>query len=91
METLNITTREFRQNQSSFLDAVNEGTEIILNRNRKGVKEKFMIIKLEEDDLELTISQKLKDKIDEARRQYKDGLTVTCETREDLEKYLKSL
>lgn len=91
MGTISITAREFREKQSSILDAVNQGAEVILNRNKKGVKERYMIIKVEEEDLELTITPELQNKIDDARKQFSRGETISCSSLEELDNYLDSL
>ncbi len=91
MGTISITAREFREKQASFLDEVRQGRELVLSRKVKGVKERYMIIKIDDDDLELSISPKLQLKIDDARAQYKRGEMTSCKSLEELNSFLDSL
>ncbi len=91
METISVTAREFREKQASFLDEVSQGREVVLSRRVKGVRERYMIIKVDDDDTELTITPKLQAKIDEARNQYLNGETTSCRSLKELNSYLESL
>lgn len=44
---------------------------------------------VEDDDL--TITPELQAKIDKAKKEYKEGKTITCRTHEELDAFLESL
>ncbi len=91
MGTISVTAREFREKQASFLDEVRQGRQVVFSRKVKGIRERYMIIKVDDEDLELSITPKLQAKIDEARNQYSRGETTSCKNLEELNKYLDSL
>lgn len=91
-----VTTREFRANQSKYLDMANRGENVILTSPRKG---KFHIIPVVVDvpkpkghDYEpLVMTPELAKEIEEAREEMRRGETLHFETDEELTRWLDSL
>lgn len=84
MDSIELTTTEFRQNQKKFLDLAASGVSLLICRG----KELFMLNRVSnyrrvDDD---TIAQ-----INKAREEMRKGEAVKVSTREELEELLKSL
>lgn len=86
MAVIQITSREFREKQASMFALADNGEQVIIRR--KG-KMSYMLTPVYESDF--TLSPGLEAKIEEGRRQYKEGNVITCATKEELDKFLKSL
>jgi antitoxin (DNA-binding transcriptional repressor) of toxin-antitoxin stability system len=82
-----VSTREFRQNQSSYLNRIDEGRDILLQR---GKNKSYRITPVTEDDT-LMSKEEFFAKIDRALESYKAGNYRTVNTREELHAYLNSL
>ena len=83
---LQVTSREFRDKQASWLDIADQGEQVVIRR--KG-KRSYMLTPIYDSDI--TITPELEQKIEEARRQYKNRETIVCNTKEDLHSFLNSL
>jgi PHD/YefM family antitoxin component YafN of YafNO toxin-antitoxin module len=64
-----VSTREFRQNQKNYLDQIDEGNQIVIQR---GKNKCYKVSSVAEDDTLMSKEALLK-KIDRAMQQYKDG------------------
>lgn len=84
---LQVTSREFRDKQASWLDIADQGEQVVIRR--KG-KRSYMLTPIY-DDSDITITPELEQKIEEARRQYKNRETIVCNTKEELHSFLNSL
>jgi len=77
---------DFRKNMASSFDRVDVGEHVFINRGRKKV---YAIIPITDDDL--TITPALAAKLEKARREYKEGKTVSLKSHEEIDKYFESL
>lgn len=84
MDTIEITTSQFRQNQKEYLDKVAQGMQVILYRG----KELFRITCVNKDVLfdENTMRQ-----IEQGRKELNEGKCVRCSNKEELKDMLDSL
>ena len=82
-----VSTREFRDNQKSYLDQIDCGAELLLKR---GKGKSYKIVPVTDDD---TLMSKVAffEKIDRAEKSIKDGKGKTVTTKEELFAYLESL
>ncbi|WP_436411990.1 hypothetical protein, partial [Petrimonas sp.] len=85
MNTLQVTSREFREKQKSFFDLADAGKEIIIRRKNKA----YLLTSIEEDDFKLS-PEALK-RIELARQQYRKGEVTVCDTVEAAIAHLNSL
>lgn len=82
-----ISTREFRDNQKSYLEKVDEGIELLI---RRGKNKSYKIVPVTEDD-SLMSKEEFFAKIDRGLEQYRNGEYATIETKDDLIRLLDSL
>ena len=84
MNTVELTTTEFRQNQKKFLDMASAGMSILIYRG----KDLFILnhVPTEQRLDDETIKQ-----IQRARQQFKQGKTKSVTNRDELNKLLESL
>ena len=69
MAVLQITSREFRDNQKSFFELADEGEQIIIRR--KGKNRAYTLTPIDTNDL--ILSPALKKKIEKGLQDIKDG------------------
>lgn len=86
MSIIQVSSREFRDNQASFFAMVDKGEQVVIRRKGKAA---YMIVPVSDDDF--VVSPELEAKIEEGRRQYREGNVTTCATKEELDKFLESL
>jgi hypothetical protein len=79
-----VSTREFRNNQKSYLDKIDEGIELLLTR---GKNKSYKILPVIEDDT-LMSKDEFFAKLDRAERDYAEGRYRTLETEEDIKNLL---
>ncbi len=79
-----VSTGEFRGKQKSYLDKVDNGTELIIQRSKN---RSYKIVPVEEDDTLMT-KEEFFARIDRARSET-GGIVIT--NQEELEAYLDSL
>ena len=77
---------DFRKNMASSFDLVDSGEHVFVNR---GSRKTYAIIPVSDDDL--TITPALAAKIEKARKEYKEGKTISLKSHEDIDKYFESL
>lgn len=84
MNTINLTTSEFRRNQKKFLDMAVDGFSIIIHKG----KDMFLLnhVPIGENLDAATLAS-----IDKARQQYRDRTTTVVNNREELNQLLNSL
>ena len=84
MNTIELTTTEFRQNQKKFLDLAAQGVSILICRG----KELFMLNRV---PVESRLDDETQRKITQAREEFNSGDTATIRSQQELEKFLESL
>lgn len=71
-QVIEVTSREFRTNQKTYLDYADEGTQIIIKRKKKT---SYILIPVQEDDLQLQLSPQLEERIKKGLQEIKEGKT----------------
>lgn len=82
-----ISSREFRENQKSYLDKIDEGVEILIQR---GKNKSYKITPITEDDT-LMSKEEFYAKLDRSIEQAKEGKIYSVSSTEELNKFLDSL
>lgn len=86
MAVIQVTSREFRDKQRNMFDLADQGEQVIIRRRGKV---SYMLTPVSDSDI--TITPELEKKIEEARRQYRNGETISCKNAEEAMKFLESL
>lgn len=84
MDTIELTTTEFRQNQKKFLDLAAQGVSILICRG----KELFLLNRV---SIESRLDDETQRKINQAREEFKTGETATINSPAELKTFLESL
>jgi antitoxin (DNA-binding transcriptional repressor) of toxin-antitoxin stability system len=82
-----VSLREFRANQKSYLDKVDEGIDILIRREEN---KSYKIVPVPEDDT-LMSKEDFFAKIDRAAQSIKEGKGKTVHSKKELLAYLDSL
>lgn len=82
-----ISSSEFRDNQKSYFDKVDEGVEILIQRSKN---KSYRLVPIREDDM-LISKEELLAKINISLQQIKDGKFTALETKQDITNFLASL
>ena len=82
-----VSTREFRDRQRSYLDKVDSGMEVLIQRGRT---KSYRIAPVSNDDT-LVSKEVFFAKIDQAVKDIEDGKGIVIENREELMAYFNSL
>ena len=82
-----ISSREFRDNQAAYFDRVDNGEEILVQRNKNKA---YKIIPVTEDDT-LMSKEKFFAKIDRALEEAKEGKGTVLHSKDELMAYFDSL
>jgi len=82
-----VSSREFRANQKSYLDKVDEGAQILIQR---GKNKSYKLVPVVEEET-LMSKKEFFAEIERSWEQYKEGKFTRVETKEDLEEFLKGL
>lgn len=77
---------DFRKNMASSFDLVDAGEKVYVNR---GNRKTYAIIPVEDGDLAITTA--LAAKIEKARKEFREGKTISLKTHEDVEHYFDSM
>ncbi len=83
-----ISAREFRDHQKSYLDKLDEGMELLIQR---GKNKSYKIISMKKDDDSLLSKEAFDAKIERSLQQYKEGQYTTITGKEELTDFLNSL
>ncbi len=86
MAIVEVTSREFREKQKTYLDMADKGIQVILKR---GSKQAYALTPITNDDLYIT--PELKERLDKSILQAKEGNTIRISSHEELDKFLNSL
>lgn len=84
MDTIELTTTEFRQNQKKFLDLAAQGVSILICRG----KELFLLNRV---SIESRLDDETQKKITQAREEFSTGETATINNPAELKTFLESL
>ncbi|HBG42274.1 hypothetical protein [Limibacterium fermenti] len=84
---IEISSREFREKQKAYLDLADSGAQIILKRGRKQAYKLTPV----DDDSDFVITPELEKRLEEGRREYREGKAISCKTKEELHRFLDSL
>ena len=84
MDTIELTTTEFRQNQKKFLDLAAQGVSILICRG----KELFMLSRV---PVESRLDDDTLTRIERAREEFQAGETTTINDPAELQAFLESL
>jgi len=82
-----ISSREFRENQKSYLDKADEGIEILIQR---GKNKSYKIVPVSDDDT-LISKKDFFEKIDQSLTEIKQGKSTRIKTKEELTRFLDNL
>ena len=82
-----VSTREFRDKQTSYLDKIDAGDEVLIQRGRK---KSYKIVPVSDDDTLMT-KEAFFAKIDRALKQAQEGKVTTVSSIEELNTFLDSL
>ncbi len=86
MAVIQITSREFREKQASMFALADNGEQVVIRRRGKV---SYMLTPVYENDF--VLSPELEKRLEESRRQYREGYITTCTTKEELNKFLETL
>jgi len=86
MAIYQISAGDFRNNQASAFDLADKGLQVIIRRGRR---QSYMLLPITDDDI--CISPAMEQQIRKARREYKKGEYVECDTIDELHNYLEQL
>ena len=81
-----ISSTEFRAKQSTWFDMADQGEQVVISR--KG-KRSYLLTPIFEIDLDMT--PKLEQQIEQARRELVNGETICCKNQKELHELLDSL
>ncbi|WP_026367452.1 hypothetical protein [Bacteroides sp. 14(A)] len=86
MAVIQVTSREFRDKQASMFALADNGEQVVIRRRGKV---SYMLTPVYENDF--ILSPEIEGRLEEGRRQYREGNVTTCSTKEELNKFLESL
>ena len=84
MDTIELTTTEFRQNQKKFLDLAAQGVSILICRGKE-------LCLLNRVSIESRLDDETQRKITQAREEFNTGETATINNPAELKTFLESL
>ena len=85
---IQVTSGEFRNKQAALFDLADAGEQVIIRR--KG-KRSYKLMPVSAEEEEFAMSPELEKKLEEGRKQYQEGKTISCKTKEELMHFLESL
>lgn len=86
MAVIQVTSREFREKQAFMLALADNGEQVIIKR---GGKVSYMLTPVCDEDF--LLSPELEERLEEGRRQYREGNVTTCTTKEELNRFPETL
>jgi hypothetical protein len=86
MAILEVSAKQFRENQKSFFEIADSGRQVVIKRGRK---QAYILTPVEESDF--VVTPELSAKLDAIRRQVKEGEYTECATIEEALDHLESL
>ncbi len=88
MSMIQVTSREFRENQASIFALADKGTQVVISRGRKKA---YILTPVNDDEYSLNLSDEALERIEQSREQYRNGETTVCSTKDDLLNFLDTL
>ena len=86
MAVLEITSRQFRDNQKSYFDLVDSGSQVVIRRRSR---QAYALTPIDNGDLYFT--PEMEAKIERAMQQIERGECTTLRTKEEIRQYLDRL
>ena len=86
MAVIQITSREFREKQASMFALADKGEQVVIRRRGKV---SYMLTPVYEEDF--VLAPELEERLEEGRKQYREGNVTTCTTKEELNRFLEML
>ncbi len=86
MAVIQVTSREFREKQASMFALADKGQQVVIRRRGKI---SYMLTPVYDDDF--VLSPEAEKRLEESRRQYREGNVTTFTTKEDLNRFLEKL
>jgi len=86
MAIIQITSREFREKQASMFALADNGEQVVIQRRGKN---SYLLTPIYDEDF--VLSPEVEKRIEEGRKQYKEGNVTTCATKEELNNFLETL
>ena len=86
MAVIQVTSREFREKQASMFALADKGQQVVIRRRGKV---SYMLTPVYDDDF--VLSPEAEKRLEESRRQYREGNVTTFTTQEDLNRVLEKL
>jgi antitoxin (DNA-binding transcriptional repressor) of toxin-antitoxin stability system len=86
MAVIQVTSREFREKQASMFALADNGEQVVIRRRGKV---SYMLTPIYEEDF--VLSPELEDRLEESRKQYREGKVTACTTKDELNKFLEEL
>lgn len=86
MAVIQITSREFREKQASMFALADKGAQVVIRRRGKV---SYLLTPVYDNDY--VLSPEVEERLEEGRKQYKEGNVTTCRTKEELNDFLESL
>ncbi|MDR2816472.1 MAG: hypothetical protein LBB62_07205 [Proteiniphilum sp.] len=83
---IQVTSREFRDKQASIFKLADKGEKVVIRRRGKA---SYMLTPVYDSDF--VITPEMEKRIEEGRREYRQGKTVSLKTKEELHSFLESL
>ena len=83
---LEVTSRQFRENQKSYFDLADEGRQIIIKRGRK---QSYVLTPVNEDDFYFT--PEMEARIEKAMQQIKEGKYSVINNKDELKQFFNNL
>jgi hypothetical protein len=86
MAVLEVSAKQFRENQKSYLELADTGRQLVIKRGRK---QAYILKPVTDDDFAVT--PELLARMEKSRQQAQEGKYTECLTYEDSLKHLDSL
>ena len=81
-----LTIRDFRKNMATSLNRVDAGEHVFIRRR----KQIYTIVPVKDND-QTTVSPELLAKMEKARKEFREGKTISLKTHADVDNYFKSM
>ena len=86
MNILEISSRDFRENQKTYFELVDKGDRLVIKR---GKNHSYLLMPIEAKDYK--ISDRMELKIKNAIKEAEEGKTIDIKTKKQLDEILKNL
>lgn len=86
MSVVQVSSREFRDKQASMFDLADKGDQVIIRRRGKA---SYMLTPISDEDF--VVTPELEKRLEEGRRQYREGKTISCKNAKEAANFLEAL